>query len=550
MATEGRAVRQSPFRTQPGNSRVAGIFYRHWLEAIIIFAVVLLTAEILLTRFFPFSEKNVTESLQETFPSKLKIDHFHSVYFPRPGCEAEGVTFRSLSGASGEPPLVTIQKLIIQGSYANFLFRPHHISRVILQGLRIRLPAPGKDGEFKGGYTDTQTTIGELVANGAVLEIERSNKPPLRFDLHEINLGSVSAKDGMSYKVGMQNPEPPGEIRSSGHFGPFNANNPGQTAVSGTYSFHRGDLDVFGGIGGIVESEGKFSGPLKHVDVQGTADVPDFEVDRSGHKGHLSTQFQGTLDGTNGDVALNNVDAAYQNTKFTAKGSITDKRGYDRKFTSLDFAVRAGLVQDILRLIVKENRSPMSGVISLQAHSTVPPEGKPFLEEVTLQGDFDISDGHFENPNRQQKVNDLSETARGLKKPQRDEDKDADNSNPAENVISHAHGHVDLKDGVATITNLSFTVPGAEALMRGTFNVLNEKIDLHGTMKMDAKFSQSASGIKSLFAKVLDPFFNKKQGSVVPVVVDGTYHQPHFGIDLNPVKKAKNSKSEPKVPGA
>ena len=104
MATEGRAVRQVPFRGAPVRSRVAAVFYRHWLEALIIFALVLLTAEILLTRYFPYSERNVTESLQETFPSKLKIDHFHPVYFPRPGCEAVGLTFRSVSGAVGEPP--------------------------------------------------------------------------------------------------------------------------------------------------------------------------------------------------------------------------------------------------------------------------------------------------------------------------------------------------------------------------------------------------------------------------------------------------------------
>lgn len=544
MAKEHRAVRQGPSRGVSFSSRVAGVFYRHWLQALIILAVVLLTAEILLTRYFPFSEKNVTESLQETFPSKLRIDHFQPVYFPRPGCEAVGVTFRSISAPPGEPPLVTIQKLIIQGNYANFLFRPHHISRVILQSLRIQVPALGKDGEFKGGYTDTQTTIGELVADGAVLQIVRASKPPLRFDLDELSLGSVSAKDGMSYKVRMQNPEPPGEIRSSGHFGPFNAANPGQTAVSGTYSLHRGDLGVFNGIAGIVESEGKFSGPLKHVDVQGTTDVPDFEIARSGHQGHLTTQFQGSLDGTNGDVALNNVDATYQNTKISVKGSVANKKGFEGKFTSLDFAVRGGRLQDILRLIVKENRPPMSGVTSLQAHATVPPEGKPFLQEVTVQGDFEIDDGHFENPSRQHSVDELSKTARGLKKSQRNEDKD----NPAENVISHSRGHVDLKNGVAAITDLSFTVPGADALLQGTFNVLNEKIDFHGTMKMDAKFSQSATGIKSLFAKVLDPFFNKKHGSIVPVVVDGAYHDPHFGIDLNPVKRTKNGKAEAKVP--
>jgi hypothetical protein len=266
MATEGRAVRQVPFRGAPVRSRVATVFYRHWLEALIIFAVVILAAEILLTRYFPYSEKNVTESLQETFPNKLKIDHFHPVYFPRPGCEAVGVTFRSVSGSPGEPPLVTIQKLTNQGNYANFLYRPHHIARVILEGLRIQVPAQGNGGKFKGGYTDTQTTIGELVANGAVLEVARaSKKPSLRFQIHELSLGSVSSKDGMFYKVRVQNPEPPGEIMSSGHFGPFNAGNPGQTAVSGTYAFHRGDLNVFDGVGGTVDSEGKFSGPLENA---------------------------------------------------------------------------------------------------------------------------------------------------------------------------------------------------------------------------------------------------------------------------------------------
>ncbi len=120
-------------------------------------------------------------------------------------------------------------------------------------------------------------------------------------------------------------------------------------------------------------------------------------------------------------------------------------------------------------------------------------------------------------------MDELSETARGIKKSQQNGDKNNDDkNNPTENVVSHASGHVDLKNGIATITNLSFSVPGADALVQGTFNVLNEKIDLHGTMKMEAKFSQSTSGIKSLFAKVLDPFFNKKRGSVVPVVVNGT----------------------------
>jgi hypothetical protein len=65
----------------------------------------------------------------------------------------------------------------------------------------------------------------------------------------------------------------------------------------------------------------------------------------------------------------------------------------------------------------------------------------------------------------------------------------------------------------------------------------NVKIDLHGTDRMGAKFSQSTSGIKTLFANVLDPFLDKKHGSVAPVPVDGTYTNAHFCLDLNPIKK-------------
>ena len=508
--------------------------YHKWTGLLIVVAIVFAVAVFLLARYFPFSEKNVTESVRETFPGTITIDHFHTVFFPRPGCNAEGVTFRSVSSPPGSPPLVTVHKFSIRGNYTDFLFRPHHISRVILEGLHVQIPPVGHGGNVSAGYNQSQTTTGEIIANGAIVEIARNgDKPPLRFDVRELSLGSVSAKYGMSYRVSVHNPEPPGEIKSAGHFGPYNSSDPGQTTMSGTYSFIRGDLGVFHGIAGMVSSEGTFSGPLSRVEAQASTEVPDFEVVRSGHSARLVTHFQSSVNAMNGDVTLNTVNATYINTNIVAKGNVAAKEGWAGKFTSLDFAVRDGRIQDLLRLVVKADRPPMSGAASLKAHVTVPPEGKPFLREVTLDGDFEIAEGHFENPDRQESVNKLSETARGLRKANQKDD----NSNSSENVVSHLQGHVVLRNGVATFTELSFTVPGADAQMHGTYNVLNEKVDFHGTLKMDAKFSQSTSGIKSFFAKVLDPFFNKKQGSVIPVEMDGTYHHPHFGIELNPIKK-------------
>jgi hypothetical protein len=448
---------------------------------------------------------------------------------------AEGVTFRSTSSAAGSAPVVTIHKLTIQGSYLDFLLRPHYVAKVYLDGLRLHVPRLGNAGAFNGGYTDSRITIGELVANGAVLEFERAgNQPARQFNIHELTLDSISAKGGMSYRVVMHNPVPPGEIKSTGHFGPFHAADPGQTPVSGTYSFDHADLGVFNGVAGTVDSAGNFSGPLGRVNVEGTTNSPNFEVVRSKHSAPLSTRFQLSVNGLNGDVTLNSARATYFNTEITASGSVAGRQGWSEKFTALDFSVRDGRIQDILRLFVSEDRPPMSGVTNLQAHVTVPPEGEPFLKEVTLQGDFDIVNGHFERPSRQESVDELSETARGVKKTRDNEKKDVP---PEEDVAAHVHGHADVRNGVATFSDLMFAIPGADARTHGTFNLITEKIDLHGTVKMDAKFSQSTSGIKALFAKVLDPFLDKKHGSVVPIVVDGTYGNPHFGVDLNPIKK-------------
>ncbi len=504
-----------------------------WMWVLIAATAILMILLFLLVRYFPFSQTNVAESLRETFPSNITIDHFATSFFPHPGCKAQGVKFRSLSSRPDAPPVATIGTLIIQASYADLLFRPHHISKVILEGLRIQVPPLGDAGKFTGGYANSAMSIGEVVANGTLLDIARAGgNPPLRFHIHDLNLASVSANGGMNYSVRMSNPEPPGEIQSVGHFGPFHAASPGETPVSGKYSFDHADLSVFHGIAGMLFSEGTFSGPLKNVNVQGTTNVPDFEVVRTEHAGPLTTRFDAQVNGLNGDVALTSVKASYLNTAISAKGTVAGKEGVDGKFTSLDFVVHDGRIQDLLRLFVHGKRPPMDGTTSMQAHVTVPPEGEPFLEELALQGDFDIRDGHFEKPERQESVNRLSATARGDKKAAQEEAHD----NPADNVFSYTQSHVDVHNGVASFADLEFTLPGADARMHGTYNLLNEKVDLHGSLKMDAKFSQSTSGIKALFAKVLDPFLDKKHGSVVPVVVDGSYRRPHFGIDLDPIK--------------
>ncbi len=511
---------------------VAGVLRPSLRWILALAAAIVAVGIFLLVRFFPFSERVITDSLRETFPSDLRIDHFKTTYFPHPGCMAEGVTFRAISGAPGSAPIATIRKLTIAGHYSDFIWRPHHVASVTLDGLVIHVPPLGDAGQFQGGYTKSPMTIGAITADGTVLEFAHANDSlATRFDIHRLLLESVSSNHGMSYRVALHNPTPPGEVQATGHFGPFHADDPGQTPASGSYSLDGADLGVFDGITGTVGSQGSFSGALNRIEVHGTSDAANFEVVRSGNAARLMTRFDLLVNALNGDVALTSVTASYLNTAIRASGSVAGRKGFNGKFTALDFEIRDGRIQDLLRLFVHSEHPPLSGGTNITAHVTVPPEGKPFLQEITVQGEFDIADGHFHKPSRQESVNDLSLTARGFKK-----QKENGEEIPADTVAAHVHGHSSVHDGVATFPDLVFAIPGADARMHGTYNLLNEKIDLHGTVKMDAKFSQSTSGIKALFAKVLDPFLNKKQGSVVPVLVDGTYGDPHFGLDLNPIK--------------
>jgi hypothetical protein len=233
-------------------------------------------------------------------------------------------------------------------------------------------------------------------------------------------------------------------------------------------------------------------------------------------------------------------------TNVLARGGVQGTPRLPGKTTSVDLNTSDGRIQDLLRLFIKEPRSPIVGKISFRAHATVPPERRPFEQEVVLVGDFGIDDGRFTKPKTQEEIDNLSERARGKKVDDKDKDKKQgdDDEDDASRAIADLRGHVELRNGVATFTNISFTVPGAIAYMHGTFSLLNEKIDFHGVLKTDAEFSEvGGGGIKSIFLKPFDAVFKKKSaGAEIPVKLTGTYSHPEPGLEITGGKKAENGK--------
>lgn len=483
-----------------------------------------------LSRKWPFAQAQILQDLQEASDSQLQVRSFRQTYFPSPGCILEGLVFHHEPGQA--KPLITIEKLTIQGSYLGLLAQK--VTRITAEGMLVSIPPFDTHSTFH--TTPSKITIAEIVANGSAVEFASSDpgKNPLRFDIHEALLRDVGWKGPLTYRVKVHNPEPPGEVTAEGKFGVWNRTDAGETPISGEYKFEQADLSVYKGIAGMLSSTGKFEGKLAHIDISGATDTPDFEVKSSGHAVRLTTEFSAYVDATRGDTFLKHVDADFWKTHVVAQGSIATSPDGKGKTALIDLRTSNAHIQDILLLFVQSNHAPMSGSVTLLVRAELPSGQQEFLKRVKLRGGFGIAGGTFSQPSTQEDVDKLSAGARGEK----DKD-DKDRSDP-ETALTDLTGQVNVLAGTATFSDLSFGVPGAHARMHGTYNLINYKIDLRGQLRVDSKISNTSSGTKSFLLKMMDPFFKKKpKGEVVPVRISGTYAYPTFGLDLED-KKAQN----------
>jgi AsmA-like C-terminal region len=500
------------------------------LAGVSLLAATAVAIVLLLHHYWPFTQNQIVQTLGESFSGTVTIERFRSTYFPHPGCVAEGVVLQRQAGNSRQLTLARVERLTIQAEYGDLIFRPRYVARIVAAGLKLTAPLRGSfTGPKRQEAPQRQTRVGEVVADGAVVEIAREDgTPPLQFAIHALTLRSVTANGQLSYRTTLTNPVPPGEIESQGKFGPWNFEDPGQTPLSGHYRFAGADLSVFPGVRGTLASEDDFEGVLEQIHVRGTVDVPNFEVKRSGNSVPVRATFQADVNGTNGDLLLKKVNAVVLQTRVWTTGRIAGKPGDEgRKTTSLDFRVERGRIQDMLRLFVQGPTPPLTGATNFQAHVTVPPEGRPFLKELRLDGEFEVSGGHFTSMDTQKDVDTLSERGQGMKT------KDVP-SDGREDVLSKLTGRASLRNGVATLSDFYFEIPGAKAKVSGTYNLLDENVDLHGRLGTQAKLSQTTNGgFKSVLLKPLNSLFKgKHHEAVVYVKLTGTYSDPQAGFDL------------------
>jgi hypothetical protein len=189
---------------------------------------------------------------------------------------------------------------------------------------------------------------------------------------------------------------------------------------------------------------------------------------------------------------------------------------------SLVLAVRRGRIEDFLYLFTQSARPGLSGNLSLQTKILLPTTPEPFLKKLRMEGGFQIASAHFTSASTEQSLDRIRNRSRG------------EPTDYGADAVSNLRGRVAVGKGVAWLRDVLFESPGASARLSGTYDLLDKRVDMQGMAHLDTNLSGAASGVKSVFLKLLDPFFKsrRQKGSNVPIRLKGTYGHASLGIDF------------------
>ncbi len=501
----------------------------------LIAAVVLFTiGEIVLRHAGPILKGRIIETLSTRFDSRVELDNLDVSLGRGLEVSAEGLRIfppDAVVAAGASQPLIAVRNFNFHSGVAGLFLKPMHVAAVWVSGLHIEIPPrqmrvqqPNRPRKHRGKI---KIVVDQIICDDSRLVVETSNpgKDPKNFVLRHIELQNVGPNAPWRYNATLINAVPRGDIHATGLFGPWQTETPGDSFVTGKYTFDHADLNPIKGIGGILSSIGDFKGRLDRIAVKGTTHTPEFSLDTANRGIPLETTFEAIVDGTSGDTYLQNVGATLGQSQLTARGAVITIKGQGHR-VQLDIDIPAGRIQDFLDLAVKTQPPVLTGIITTKTQLTIEPGKQSVTRKLKSRGSFELRDIRFTNPKVQDKVDMLSLRARGepkLAKP------------GAEDVNSRMTGDFSIQSGEIAFSKLTYDLPGAQINLAGIYSMNGQRFDFQGNVLTKATLRQMvASRWKSWMLAPISPFFKKNgAGADIPVKISGTRSEPKFGLNLH-----------------
>jgi AsmA-like C-terminal region len=495
--------------------------------------------EILLSRAAPILKARLLDGLSERFHSRVELGDFNVSLLRGFEVSGKDLSLYPYNVASATPTF-SVRHFAFRTGYSSLLRSPLHIGHVEVEGLRINLPPKSQRKELPGlkhpSKADISISVDEMDCANTILTLgtDKPGKVPLRFVIQSLSLRSIGVGQPMDFSAVLTNPKPLGQIETRGVWGPWNAERPGATAVGGTYGFHNAGLGTIKGIGGILSSQGAYQGTLDSIVVDGKTDTPDFQVKISGHKVPLHSEFHAIVDGTDGDTYLQPVKAQFLHSFLIARGYVVRVQGEPGRHVYLDVDMEQARIEDLLRMGVRTDPPVIQGNLKLHTKLDLPPGAQDVAHRMRLQGNFAIVNGRFSSDKIQRRIDELSLRSQGQVELAAEQERDG----KFEVVHSQLRGDFNLADASLNLSNLHYDVPGASVKVAGIYTLDGAKFNFSGTADMQATVSRMVGGWKGVLLMPFDKVFQKNgAGTDVPFKIDGTRSDPHFGLDLDRMKK-------------
>lgn len=513
---------------------IVGILFFVWIAALCAVWIAVTHAE-------PILRARVIETLSARFKTKVELAELH--VSAGNGLEVYGSGLKIFGPTDPNPtepgvqPLIALQEFRFRTNVLGLLHSPMHLDAVTVRGMSLNIP-PKEDRSQVAEMGSRQSGKIKIIVDHFVCEdthlIINTLKPgklPLDFAIGHLLMKDVGAGQPLRFQATLVNPKPVGNIDSQGIFGPFREDQPGDTPVSGNYSFTEADLGTLKGISGILSSSGSYRGTLEKIEVDGATDTPDFRVASSGHPVALHTDFHAIVDGMDGDTYLRPVKARFLSSSFTANGKVVRVSNPPGRDIELNVVMDHARIEDLLQLGVKTDPPVLRGNIQMKTRLSLFPGPEDIAHRLRLDGTFHIPEALFSNQKVQDRIDSLSLRSQGEPKLAAE--------HTEVGIASELGGQFKLSDGLFHFPALRFDVPGTQADVTGQYSLDGEIFDFYGKLRLKAKLSQMMTGWKSILLKPVDPFFRKHgAGTEVPFKVTGTRSEPRFGLDFGDIERS------------
>ena len=476
----------------------------------------------------PLMKRRVVETLSARFHSPVELDRLSLSMRRGVVVTGGGLRILYLAGPTkpdarpNAPPMLTVQRFEFGTGWRELLRPTTRVLSVKVHGLQVNIPPKGERGAVapddpkRRGQSALGIAVDTIECTDAkvVIETNTPGKNPLEFAISRLVLKDVGAKKPLNYEADLVNPKPVGDVHSTGHFGPWQDDNPRDTPMDGSYEFMNADLSSIHGIEGILSSTGTFGGTMGEIAVDGVADVPKFRLDVSDHALPLHAEFKAVVDGTTGDTQLDEVKAWVARSEFAGSGTVIRAEAVKGHTIDLSMEMKHGRLEDMLALSMKGEPTLMRGALAWKAHVVIPPGPVSVTRKIVLNGTYAVHDAYLNNEKMQQQMDSLSMRAKGKPKQA--------NAQEAAVVGAAVVGKFAMANAVLDLTDVDCKVPGAQLTMSGQMHLVGSTYEFHGKVRTEATASQMTTGWKSLLAKPFDGLLKKNgAGLELPIKVTG-----------------------------